>query len=62
MSITAVSAKRSFVTNKAHEYFLELRYLCMKTWEQIGVDLGYNVRHVRRLRDIIKAFRHSGLL
>ena len=30
---------------------LELRYLCMKSWEQISVELGYNNRHVRRMRD-----------
>ncbi len=31
---------------------LELRYLCFKSWEQIAVDLGYNVRHVYRLHDV----------
>lgn len=30
---------------------LELRYLCFKSWEQIAVDMGYNVRHVYRLHD-----------
>ena len=30
---------------------LELRYLCFKTWEQIAVDMGYNVRHLYRMHD-----------
>ena len=36
-----------------HEYqlILEMRYLCMKQWEQISVEMGYNIRHVRRMRD-----------
>ena len=28
---------------------LELRYLCYKTWEQIAVELGYDIRHIYRL-------------
>lgn len=28
---------------------LELRYLCFKTWEQIAVELYYDLRHVHRL-------------
>ena len=39
------------VGNTEHQTLLELRYLCFKTWEQIAVDLGYNVRHVYRLHD-----------
>lgn len=34
-----------------YQLVLELRYLCMKSWEQISVELGYNNRHVRRMRD-----------
>lgn len=30
---------------------LEQRYLCFKVWEQIAVDMEYNVRHVYRLHD-----------
>lgn len=30
---------------------LELRYLCFKSWEQIAVEMGYNVRHIYRLHD-----------
>ena len=39
------------VDNTEYQTLLELRYLCFKTWEQIGVDLGYNVRHVYRMHD-----------
>ena len=39
------------VNNTEYQTLLELRYLCFKTWEQIAVDLGYNVRHVYRLHD-----------
>lgn len=28
---------------------LELRYLCFRTWEQIAVELYYDIRHVHRL-------------
>ena len=28
---------------------LELRYLCFKTWEQIAVELNYDIRHIYRL-------------
>ena len=39
------------VDNTECQTLLELRYLCFKTWEQIAVDMGYNVRHVYRLHD-----------
>ena len=39
------------VGNTEYQTLLELRYLCFKTWEQIAVDMGYNVRHVYRLHD-----------
>ena len=39
------------VNNTEYQTLLELRYLCFKTWEQIAVDMGYNVRHVYRLHD-----------
>ena len=32
------------VSNTEHQTLLELRYLCFKSWEQIAVDMGYNVR------------------
>ena len=28
---------------------LELRYLCFKTWEQIAVDMGYELRYLHKL-------------
>lgn len=39
------------VENAEYQTILELRYLCFKTWEQIAVDMGYNVRHVYRIHD-----------
>ena len=30
---------------------LEQRYLNFRTWEQIAVDMGYNVRHLYRIHD-----------
>ncbi|MHB8963931.1 MAG: DUF1492 domain-containing protein [Saccharofermentanales bacterium] len=39
------------VDNTEYQTLLELRYLCFKTWEQIAVDMGYNVRHVYRIHD-----------
>ncbi len=39
------------VDEPEYQTLLELRYLCFKTWEQIAVDMGYNVRHVFRLHD-----------
>lgn len=39
------------VVNTEYQTILELRYLCFKTWEQIAVDMGYNVRHVYRIHD-----------
>lgn len=39
------------VDNTEYQTLLELRYLCFKTWEQIAVDTGYNVRHIYRLHD-----------
>jgi len=41
---------------------LELRYLCFKTWEQIAVELHFDLRWVYRLHgralDEIDAIRH----
>lgn len=39
------------VDNTEYQTLLELRYLCFKTWEQIAVDMGYNVRHVYRIHE-----------
>ena len=39
------------VPNVEYQTVLEKRYLCFITWEQIAVDMGYNVRHVYRIHD-----------
>jgi len=39
------------VNNTEYQTLLEKRYLCFDTWEQIAVDMGYNVRHVYRIHD-----------
>lgn len=39
------------IDNMEYQTLLELRYLCFKSWEQIAVDMGYNVRHVYRIHD-----------
>ena len=39
------------VENVEYQTILEKRYLCFMTWEQIAVDMGYNVRHLYRLHD-----------
>ena len=52
-----VNLKRNMVStikavdNMEYQTLLELRYLCFKTWEQIAVTMGYNVRHVYRLHN-----------
>lgn len=33
----------------AYQTLLELRYLCFKSWEQIAVDMGYDLRWLYRL-------------
>ena len=37
------------VQNTEYQTLLELRYLCFKTWEQIAVDMGYDLRYVHKL-------------
>ena len=32
-----------------YQLVLELRYLCFKSWEEIALQMGYDVRHVFRL-------------
>lgn len=49
------------VANTEYQTILELRYLCFKTWEQIAVDMGYNVRHVYRIHDeAVESIRIDG--
>ena len=52
---TLVDLKREFVSiikrinNPEYQTLLELRYLCFKTWEQIAVDMGYDLRYLHKL-------------
>jgi seryl-tRNA synthetase len=50
------------VENPELQTLLELRYLCFKTWEQIAVELHFDLRWVYRLHgralDGIDAIRH----
>jgi len=39
------------VENTEYQTILELRYLCFKRWEDISVDLGYDLRYVYKLHD-----------
>lgn len=39
------------VDNMEYRFLLERRYLCFKSWDQIAVEMGYNVRHAYRLHD-----------
>lgn len=37
------------VDNPEYQTILEKRYLCFMTWEQIAVDLGYDLRYLHKL-------------
>ena len=37
------------VENPEYQTLLELRYLCFKTWEQIAVDMGYELRYLHKI-------------
>lgn len=46
------------VKNPEFQTLLELRYLCFKTWEQIAVDMDYDIRwlyrmHKRALEEVL---------
>ena len=45
--ITAIKC----VENRELQTLLELRYLCFKTWEQIAVELHFDLRWVHRLHN-----------
>ena len=34
-----------------YQTLLEKRYLCFQTWEQIAVDMGYELRWIYRLHN-----------
>ena len=52
---TLVDLKRSLsktikaVDSPEYQTVLEKRYLCFQSWEQIAVEMGYDVRHIYRL-------------
>ncbi len=52
---TLVDLKREIVRvikavdNPEYQTILEKRYLCFMTWEQIAVDLGYDLRYLHKL-------------
>ena len=37
------------VKNPEYQTLLELRYLCFRTWEQIAVEMHYELRYLRKL-------------
>lgn len=39
------------IKNPEYQTLLELRYLCYKSWEQIAVNMGYNIRYLYKLHD-----------
>lgn len=53
--VRLIDLKREIVTvvkcveSPELQTLLELRYLCFLTWEQIAVEIHYNLRHVHRL-------------
>lgn len=37
------------VENTEYQTLLEQRYLCFRSWEQIAVDMGYELRYLHKL-------------
>ena len=37
------------VGNTEYQTLLEERYICFSTWEQIAVDMGYELRYIHKL-------------
>lgn len=52
---TLVDLKREIVSiikhidNPEYQTLLELRYLCLKTWEQVAVEMGYDQSYLHKL-------------
>jgi hypothetical protein len=44
-----IAAKIKAVERPEYRIVLERRYLCYESWEQIAVDLGYDIRHIYRI-------------
>lgn len=63
-----IDTKREIVTvikcveNRELQTLLEMRYLCFKTWEEIAVEMHFDLRWVYRLHgralDEVDAIRH----
>jgi hypothetical protein len=63
-----IDTKREIVTvikcveNRELQTLLEMRYLCFKTWEEIAVEMHFDLRWVYRLHgralDEVEAIRH----
>lgn len=39
------------IDNLEYQTLLEKRYLCFLTWEQIAVDMGYDLRYLHKLHN-----------
>ena len=39
------------ISNPEYQTLLELRYLCLKRWEEIAVDTGYSLRRLYELHN-----------
>ena len=39
------------IQNPEYQTLLELRYLCLNSWEQVAVDMGYSLQHIYRIHD-----------
>lgn len=37
------------IKNPEYQTLLELRYLCFRTWEQIAVEMDYDLRYIHKL-------------
>jgi hypothetical protein len=52
---TLIDLKRDIVKiikgiqNPEYQTLLELRYLCFSSWEQIAVDMGYDLRYLYKI-------------
>ncbi len=51
MDLLKIAFRQKEVDDPELQSLLEQRYLNFRTWEQIAVDMGYNVRHVYRMHD-----------
>lgn len=39
------------VNHPEYQTLLELRYLCYKTWDQIGIEMNYNTKYVFEIHE-----------